>query len=44
MPAFYNDSAFTTNYGTAFLPITGANVTGSFLAENINITQPSSQR
>ena len=41
MPAFYNDSAFTTNYGTAYIPITGANLTGLCLAENINITQPS---
>lgn len=45
MAAIYNDSSFSTKYGTAYLPITGAPgvgaVTGSFLAENITITVPS---
>lgn len=43
MPAFYNDSAHITSYGTAYLPISGSAVTGLFLAENISINQPSSK-
>jgi hypothetical protein len=44
MPILYNDSAYSSsNFGTAYLPISGANITGSFLAENITITQPTSR-
>lgn len=43
MPAFLNDSSFSTNYGTAYLPITGAGLTGFALAENITITIPSTK-
>jgi hypothetical protein len=41
MASFYNDSSFSTNYGTVYLPVTGSNVTGLFLAESLTINQPS---
>ncbi len=41
MPSFYNDSSFSTNYGTVLLPISGEGVTGSFVAESMTLNNPS---
>lgn len=40
MSAIINDSNFSTNYGTVYLPVTGSAITGTFLAENLTVTVP----